>query len=210
MTYFRLAQEVVDWAEGDPAKGNVIAGSPLAVALVWRATARWSLGLSGWPEDLRDAVTMARAADPATHAMVIGVKYAATAQGVLRTDDDAVTELGEALRIAEGLSDDTALGSLRFGAGSAFIYHPDAAVRRQGLDLLETVSRNVFTGKVFRVGTPARRGMHRARDRPTRRPGHRPLDPAAKHRHSGVERTAGVCRCRDGISGREIVEPWGT
>ena len=80
----QLAQRVIDWADGDPAKGNVIAGSPLAVALVWRATARWSLGLAGWPEDLREAVTMARAADPATHAMVVGLKHAANAQGCSR------------------------------------------------------------------------------------------------------------------------------
>ena len=32
----RWSQTVIDWADGDPAKGNLIVGSPLAVALVWR------------------------------------------------------------------------------------------------------------------------------------------------------------------------------
>ena len=145
----RLAQRVIDWADGDPTKGNVIAGSPLAIAVVWRATARWSLGLAGWPEDLREAVTMARAADPATHAMVIGFKHAANAQGVLKTDDDSVSELEDALRVAEGLSDDTALGSLRFGAGSAFIHHRDAGVRGRGLELLEQFHEMCLRGRFF-------------------------------------------------------------
>jgi hypothetical protein len=30
----RLAQTVIDWADGDPLKGNIILGSPLAVALL--------------------------------------------------------------------------------------------------------------------------------------------------------------------------------
>ena len=43
----RWSQTVIDWADGNPAKGNLIVGSPLAVALVWRGTARFWLGLPG-------------------------------------------------------------------------------------------------------------------------------------------------------------------
>ena len=67
----RWSQTVIDWADGDPAKGNLVVGSPLAVALVWRGTARFWLGLNGWRQDLDDAVAMARNTDPLTHTLVV-------------------------------------------------------------------------------------------------------------------------------------------
>ena len=41
----RLAQCVIDLADGDPSKGNLILGSPLVVALAIRGNARWARGL---------------------------------------------------------------------------------------------------------------------------------------------------------------------
>jgi hypothetical protein len=52
----RWSQTVIDWADGDPTKGNLVVGSPLAVALVWRGVARYWLGRDGWRQDLDDAV----------------------------------------------------------------------------------------------------------------------------------------------------------
>ena len=61
----RWSQTVIDLAGGDPAKGAGFGlGSPLAVALAWRGTARWWLGRPGWRQDLHDAVAMARHSDP--------------------------------------------------------------------------------------------------------------------------------------------------
>ena len=74
-TYLRWSQTVIDWADGDPTKGNLVVGSPLAVALVWRGVARYWLGRDGWRQDLDDAVAMARNSDPATHALVVFWKY---------------------------------------------------------------------------------------------------------------------------------------
>ena len=71
----RWSQTVIDWADGDPTKGNLIVGSPLAVALVWRGVARFWLGRDGWRQDLDDAVAMARNSDPATHALVVFWKH---------------------------------------------------------------------------------------------------------------------------------------
>ena len=49
----RWSQTVVDLAAGDPAKGAGFGvGSPLAIALAWRGTARWWLGRPGWRQDL--------------------------------------------------------------------------------------------------------------------------------------------------------------
>jgi hypothetical protein len=41
----RLAQRVIDLADGDVTMGNVVSGSPLASALVYRGCARMSLGM---------------------------------------------------------------------------------------------------------------------------------------------------------------------
>ena len=40
----RWSQRVIDLADGDPAKGNVLFGSPLAFGFVGRAIARFCLG----------------------------------------------------------------------------------------------------------------------------------------------------------------------
>ena len=48
----RWSQIIIDLAHGDPAKGNVVYGSPLAIALATRGTARYSLGDRGWRDDL--------------------------------------------------------------------------------------------------------------------------------------------------------------
>jgi adenylate cyclase len=60
----RWSQTVVDLAEGDPTKGNLVIGSPLAAALVFRGVARWWLGTPGWREDLVCSEDLARRTDP--------------------------------------------------------------------------------------------------------------------------------------------------
>jgi hypothetical protein len=47
----RWSQRVIDLADGDPCRGNFIFGSPLALALTSRATARHCLGRPGWRDD---------------------------------------------------------------------------------------------------------------------------------------------------------------
>ena len=64
----RWSQRVIDLADGDPSKGNFIFGSPLAVAFTTRAMARYCLGRPGWRDDQRQALAMARSADPLSYA----------------------------------------------------------------------------------------------------------------------------------------------
>ena len=137
----RWSQTVIDLAEGDPAKGaNLAMGSPLAGALAYRGVARYWLGRPGWREDLGDAVAMARSSDPVTHALVVAVTYGvAIGAGVLRADDGVVGEIEQALGDAEGLSGDTALGSVKFFLGVALTYRDAPADRQRGLELLEQV-----------------------------------------------------------------------
>jgi hypothetical protein len=137
----RWSQTVIDLADGDPAKGaNFGIGSPLAAALGFRGVARYWLGRDGWHQDLDDAVAMARSSDPVTHALLAAGLYGFAIQnGVLRADDLFVREIEEALQSAEGLSDDTALSSIKLFLGITLICRDAPAERHRGLELLTQV-----------------------------------------------------------------------
>jgi class 3 adenylate cyclase len=137
----RLSQRVIDLAEGDPAKGNFIVGSPLAVALAARGTARWALGRAGWRDDLRHGLAMARSADPMSYATgVTYVYFPAMTCGVLRPDDSAVREVEDALRIAERSGDDFAVAFGRVTLGVALVHRQTAPECDRGQRLLDEVS----------------------------------------------------------------------
>ena len=134
------SQNVIELAHGDPARGNAIVGSPLAVALATRGTARWALGRAGWRTDLEDAVATARGTEPWSHAMVVTYKYlGAVPNGILLADDAALSEIDEALRIAERSSDDRALGLAMLTNGVALVHRDSPADRERGLDVLGQV-----------------------------------------------------------------------
>ena len=136
----RWSQTVIDWADGDPTKGNLVVGSPLAMALVWRGVARFWLGRDGWRTDLDDAIAMARKSDLATHALVVFWKHGwAITNGVLLPDDTAVRELDDALQVAERSGDDTALGLAKYMLGIALSQRDGAADHQRGLELLAQV-----------------------------------------------------------------------
>ncbi len=72
----RWSQATVEWTKGDPTKGNLIVGSPLAVALSMRGLARAWFGHPGWRDDLDDSVAVAeQSGEPLTLAMVLSWKY---------------------------------------------------------------------------------------------------------------------------------------
>jgi hypothetical protein len=140
----RLSQIVIDLAAGDPAKGAGFGfGSPLAIALAWRGTARWWLGRPGWRQDLHDAVAMARNSDLATYAAVVNWTYGfAMHYGVLRADDAAVRASEEAVQIA-GSGNWVALVLAEYTFGVALLSQDAAADRRRGLDLMVHVREMV-------------------------------------------------------------------
>ena len=151
----RWAQPVIDWADGDPTKGNLVVGSPLAVALVWRGVARYWLGRDGWHQDLDDAVAMARNSDPATHALVVLWKHGfGIGNAVLLADDTAVRELDDALQVAERSGDDTALGLAKYVMGIALSQRDDAAEHQRGLELLAQVRDMCLHGRFPRSELP--------------------------------------------------------
>ena len=132
----RWSQAVVDLADGDPSSGNFLVGCPLALAITTRGMARYWLGRPGWLEDLRDGQPMARGADPASYAGVVGYTYLmGIPLGVLRPDDRALHEIEDALRIAERSSDDTVVGYIRAALAIALMHCQKAAERDRGQKL---------------------------------------------------------------------------
>ena len=137
----RWSQRVIDLADGDPAKGNFIFGSPLALAFAQRAEARWCLGHPGWRDDMRHALAMARGADPLSYATVVTFAYySGILLGVLAADDQAVRESQDALRIADRSGDDLAVTPAQMTLGLALVHGPTDAERDRGQQLLAEVS----------------------------------------------------------------------
>ena len=71
----RWSQLVTDLTDGDSSPGDVILGSPLALALAQRANARLWLGRPGWRDDVDRSLAMARNADPISYAVVVSYIY---------------------------------------------------------------------------------------------------------------------------------------
>jgi len=135
------SQRVIDLADGDPSKGNLIFGSPLAAAFAWRGLARYWLGRAGWCEDLRQGLAMSRSADPLSYATVVAWTYVwGIPFGVLRSDDSAMREIDDALRIAERSGDDLALAFARGTLGMALVHRHTDAERDRGHKLVAEVS----------------------------------------------------------------------
>ncbi|HET7664546.1 MAG TPA: adenylate/guanylate cyclase domain-containing protein [Mycobacterium sp.] len=132
----RWSQAAIGLADADVAPVGLILGSPLAIALVFRGFARCSMGVEGWREDLNDAVAMSRTADPAALAVVTAYKHVATGRGVLLADDATLTEINEAMRVAERSSEDLPFVLLQMTLGIALMHRDSAAERARGFALL--------------------------------------------------------------------------
>ena len=135
----RLAQRVIELADGDPTIGNLIFGSPLAFAIAWRGAARWSLGIPGWKDDFAQAVAMARAADPISLAAVIYYTYTFPIPGgALLPDATALRETADVLQLTERSGDDIALLLARSARGITLV-HQHGPERERGWELLAQV-----------------------------------------------------------------------
>ncbi|MGB7871822.1 MAG: AAA family ATPase, partial [Mycobacterium sp.] len=135
-----LSQRAIDASEGNPTMGNLIVGSPLALALVMRASARCALGIPGWREDFGNAIALARRTDKFTFCAVVMFKYIATQSSALLADDDALRDTAEALEIAKQFGDDFSLTNAEFTRGLILVRREDAD-RKLGFELLDRARR---------------------------------------------------------------------
>jgi adenylate cyclase len=131
-----LAQRIIDLADGDPAIGNLLIGSPLACGIFLRGSNRYCLGLPGWKEDLDRAVAMARNADARTYVTTVLAKYGfAVHVGAGLPAAEADRDTAQALEMAEQAGDDYALDTARLCRGLILISQ-GGSQRRAGLALL--------------------------------------------------------------------------
>ena len=194
----RWSQTVIDLADGDPTKGNIVFGSPLAMALATRGTARWALGRAGWRDDYDRALAMARSADPMSHAVVITYAYGfAIPAGVLLADDAALRDIEEALEITERSSEDFALGLARWALGIALVHRDSPAERERGLAVLGQVRDMCLQGRLLPVHASGHRRVRRAGAGQVRRPRRCHTPNARSDRRSVPIRTARVLHSGD-------------
>ena len=207
----RWSQRTIDLADGDPAKGNFIFGSPSTLAFTSRAMARYCLGLPGWRDDLRHGLAMARSADPLTYAAVVAyVYFPGLTCGVLAADDSSVREIEDALRIAERSGDDMALVLARADAGPC----PGAPPHRCGA-FQRTEAAGRGQRRVSEPGAQPERVAALRRVLGTREGSawrSRRGDTAHVRRrrpHGSRGTTAVVGHSGDGCSGGDTAGPWG-
>jgi adenylate cyclase len=139
----RLAQRVIDLADGDPLKGASVIESPLTLALVLQATARICLGTEGWKADLAQAVTLVGEFLPIGQPDALIWKYTlGVVAGALPADAAAVRETAKVLELAQQRADSVSVWSARFLHG-LILAQQSASDRDRGLSLLASVREAV-------------------------------------------------------------------
>ncbi len=165
----QLAQRVIDLADGDPAKDNVIVGSPLAFGLGLRGACRFALGVPGWRDDLDRAIRTARGYDTTTRVATILLKNTFVVHnGGLLPDALAFKETAEVLDVAERSADDFSLDSAGLSRGAVLV-HGDGPDRAAGLELIgqyrqASLDHGYATTSVRFVDTEAAKEMLRLGD----------------------------------------------
>ncbi|MCV7419164.1 AAA family ATPase [Mycobacterium yunnanensis] len=146
----RWSQTAIELADGDPTMGDVVFGSPLALALTFRGIARCWLGLANWRNDFRDSLTMARGADRLTFSKCVVYQHSVrTLQGVLLPDDSTLREAEEALTIAVDHGDHHAVALATYCLGGLLLER-GSAERRRGRHLLAKIREMSDRGHFYR------------------------------------------------------------
>jgi class 3 adenylate cyclase len=148
----RLAELALDTAEYDPAKGQLIFESPLAVAIAMRGVARSWLGIAGWKDDFHQAIATVDAIDPTLRVGVIWYVYGlGIRHGVLLADATAMRDTAEILAMAQQSGDDLALVTARAARGITLV-HQDGEGRDAGFDMLRQVREAAFHTRFKNMG----------------------------------------------------------
>ncbi|MGZ4576199.1 MAG: AAA family ATPase [Mycobacterium sp.] len=122
----QVARRMIELADGDATKGDLIVGSPLVGAILIGGCARCFLGDPGGRADVDRATTMAQAFDPTLRAIMLLFKYTLVSNGVWVPDAAALRESAEVLAIAERSGDDLTLACARYVHGRTLLTHGDA------------------------------------------------------------------------------------
>ncbi|MGO9508840.1 MAG: cyclase, partial [Mycobacterium sp.] len=117
----RLAQRVIELADGDVTMGNFILAAPLVGATMLRGVARAALGDRGWTTDVEQATTMVRAFNPTLRALMLFFKYMLIPNGVRVIDAAALLDTAEVLELAERSGDNLTLACAQCTRGIVLV-----------------------------------------------------------------------------------------
>jgi adenylate cyclase len=133
----RLAQRIIDVADGDPTMGSLVVGSPLAWGIAVKGAAGMSLGRRGWRDDLDESVALARSVGGATTRPFVQLyRYAAATQnGAVLPDAQDVAQAAETLEIAQRSANNTAVAYALLNRATTLI-HNDWEDTAAGLEFL--------------------------------------------------------------------------
>jgi adenylate cyclase len=130
----RLAQRVIDLADGDATMGDFVIGSPLAWATTVKGAAGMFLGRPGWRKDLDEGIALAKTVDTAAKPFVQLYKYQAAVQNgaaLISAQDTAHT--ATVLEIAQRSGNNLALAYALLNRSMALL-HTDS--ESSGLECL--------------------------------------------------------------------------
>jgi adenylate cyclase len=132
----QLTDRIIDGAQGDTQTGEIVFGSPLKVAMMFRAAARMCGGAPDWKADVDYAVAMGDDIEPGVRSVLLLFIYGiAVANGLLLPDAAILSESEEALHAAEERGDEFALASARLLRG-LMLAQFEGSQRAEGFDLL--------------------------------------------------------------------------
>jgi adenylate cyclase len=144
----RLAQHIIDLADGDPHMGDLIIETPLIWALMIQAVARACLGQPGWKDEIEKAAAMCREAQPGGRAVFdLVIHDSGILHGLLRFDTPILQDTAETLKLAEQRGDDYALTAARLLRGLV-LAQSEGPQRGYGFHLL-AVARDAMLEKRF-------------------------------------------------------------
>jgi adenylate cyclase len=150
----RLAERLIDLADGDPLKGASVIESPLVFALMVRATARLCLGADGWKADMAQATAMVREFLPIGQSDMLFFKYGlAASAGAVRLETATLRETAEILELANQRGDDLSVWSARFLHGFVLAQRAEPD-RGRGLNLLASTREAVMQQRALAVLLP--------------------------------------------------------
>jgi adenylate cyclase len=144
----RLADRVIDLADGDVTMGNFILAAPSVGATMLKGVARSYLADRGWTKDVEQATTMVRAFNPTLRAIVVFFECQLILNGISVPDSAAFQDTAEVLELAERSGDIPTLACAGCARGIVLLAH-DGAGRNDAIPLLaatrEAALRERFT-----------------------------------------------------------------
>lgn len=146
----RVAQRVIDLADGDVHMGDLIIETPLIWALMTQAVARACLGQPSWKRQIEQSAAICREAQPGGRAVFDLLLYTfGTLHGLLRPEIPMVQDTADTLKRAEQRGDDFALTAARLLRG-LILAQSEGPQRSDGFHLL-AMAREAMAEKRFLI-----------------------------------------------------------